>query len=419
MEPKVYTVSDHDIDPRLVDQDALYVISTLRAAGYEAYLVGGSVRDLLIKKTPKDYDISTSALPEEIKQVFQRRCLLIGRRFRLAHIRFGHKIIEVATFRSGMDESDLILHDNQWGTAEQDVLRRDFTVNGLFYDPKNHTIIDYVGGWEDIHKKVLRIIGNAEVRFKQDPVRMIRLLKFRARFGFNIDPEARKALIQCKSEILKSSPARILEEVLRMLESGAAAPFFNLLAESGMLKYLYPALFDFLKTPCGQQIPYYLASIDKINSSKEKAPPLDRSILTSCLIFPLLEHEVKEQYLNKNQIPHLGEIVMLIGSVIRKFEAGAIPRLPRRITAIMSGLLSNQYRLTPLTNKRQHYHRILKQKDFAEALLFLKIRAFVDKSLIDVYTQWKKLYKQNTHQKTHKPHNPPPPLRHGHIKVKI
>lgn len=409
MKPKVYTVSDHDIDSNLVDHDALYVLRVLRDAGFNAYLVGGSVRDLLLKKTPKDFDISTSALPEEIKSLFQRRCLLIGRRFRLAHIRFAHKVIEVSTFRSGENEGDLILQDNVWGTPEQDVLRRDFTMNGLFYDPDNHSIIDYVGGWEDIHKNILRTIGDPIIRFRQDPVRMIRLLKFRARFGFNIDQESRKALIKCREEILKSAPARILEEFLRMLESGAAAPFFNLMLESGLLELLYPALAQFLKTPAGKDTQLYLASADKINQAQGRNP-LARPILVACLVFPMLQQELQELCSSKERIPHIGDILLLTSSTIKKFEMGSLPRFPRRITSIMSSLMSNQYRLTPLSGKKHHQTRIFRQRDFEEALSFLKIRALVDKNLIEVYSSWKALYKQHSRhggRRGHHPHAPP------------
>lgn len=415
MQPKVYTVDDHDIQPNLVDRDALFVLAKLHEAGFIAYLVGGSVRDLLLKRTPKDFDISTSARPEEIKQLFQRNCLLIGRRFRLAHVRFGHKILEVSTFRSGDNESDLIVRDNQWGTPEEDVLRRDFTINGLFYDPASHSIIDYVGGWEDIHKNTLRSIGDPEVRFKQDPVRMIRLLKFRARFGFNIAPEARKALIKCKQEILKSSSARILEEILRMLESGAAAPFFNLLTESGMLELLYPFLANFIKGPRGQEVYSYLMGADRINLSARKAP-MERPILAGCLLFPMLQQEMQAQFLDRDRVPHLGEIMMLTASVIKQFESASFVLFPRRLTAIMSGLLSNQFRLTPVSGKKMHHPRIFRNKDFPEALAFLKIRAIVDKSLIETYASWKKLYKQHIHQGDRKGHPHPPPAHARHVR---
>lgn len=401
MKPKVYSVSEHDIEPSLVDPDALYVLEKLKDAGFIAYLVGGSVRDLLLKRTPKDFDISTSALPEEIKQLFHRQCLLIGRRFRLAHIRIGHKIIEVSTFRSGENEDDLILRDNEWGTPEQDVLRRDFTINGLFYDPSTHTIIDYVGGWEDIHSNLLRTIGVPETRFRQDPVRMIRLLKFRARFGFEITPESRKALFQCKNEMLKSSPARILEELLRMLESSSAAPFFKLLFESEILELLNPSLADFFKRTSGNEIYRFLASADQVNLSSGKTP-LSRPILIACLLFPLLNEEIAKK--SKENTPKIAEILMTVNAVINEFEKRAFVRFPRRIIAITSSILAMQYRLTPLSGKTHHHTRIFRQKDFNDALILLKVRAIENKSLIESYTEWKTFYRQHLKQTERKGH---------------
>jgi len=402
-QPKVYSVSDHDINPSSIDLDALFVLNKLREAGFVAYLVGGSVRDLLLKRTPKDCDISTSARPEQIKQLFQRHCLLIGRRFRLAHIRFGHKILEVSTFRSGENESDLIVQDNQWGTPEEDALRRDFTINGLFYDPSTHSIIDYVGGWEDIHSNILRTIGEPNMRFKQDPVRMMRLLKFRARFGFQIAPEAGRALIQCRDQILKSSPSRVLEEILRMLESGAAAPFFRLMLESGLLTLLYPNFAQFMQGPNGNEINLYLISADKVNAGLGKAT-LDRSILIACLLFPMVKQELQTKYLDQDRIPHIGEIIMATGSVVHHFDVGAFACFPRRLTAIMSAIVVNQYRLVPLSGKK-HHQRIMRNKDFLAAITFLKIRAIVDKGLIESYSSWKALYREHMHPGGHRGHH--------------
>lgn len=411
MQPKVYTVSDHDIQTSLVDSDALFVLEKLREAGYVAYLVGGSVRDLLLKRTPKDFDISTSALPEEIKHLFYKRCVLIGRRFRLAHIRFGHKIIEVSTFRSGENESDLIVRDNQWGTPEQDVLRRDFTINGLFYDPATHSVIDYVGGWEDIHRNMLRTIGEPEVRFKQDPVRMIRLLKFRARFGFHIDPEAKKALLSCREHLLKSSSARVLEEILRMLESGSSAPFFNLMMESGLLALIYPVLTAYLKGPRGKEIYMYLTCADKINQGMNK-DSLDRPILMAGLFYPMLQDEVKHHFLDQDRLPHLGDIIALTTTTIRKFEVGAFMHFPRRLTALLGSILTAQYRLTPLVGKKHHSTKIFKYKEFEDALAFLKIRAIIDKTLIETYTHWKALSRQQSRHDRKGFHHHSPAPRH-------
>ncbi|HAB99553.1 MAG TPA: polynucleotide adenylyltransferase PcnB, partial [Parachlamydiales bacterium] len=165
MQPKIYTVDEHRILPEKIDSHAFYVIEKLRDAGHSAYLVGGGVRDLLLGQKPKDFDVSTSASPEEIKALF-RNAILIGRRFRLAHIRFGQKIIEVATFRSGDTEApDLIVRDNVWGSEEEDVLRRDFTINGLFYNPREQTVIDYVQGYPDLEQRILRTIGQPDLRF--------------------------------------------------------------------------------------------------------------------------------------------------------------------------------------------------------------------------------------------------------------
>lgn len=411
MQAKIFHATDHDIDHHQIDKDALYVINRLKEAGFQAYLVGGGVRDLLIKKTPKDFDISTSARPEQIKQLFGRNCILIGRRFRLAHVRFGHKILEVATFRSGENDSDLIVQDNVWGSPEEDVLRRDFTINGLFYDPSNHSVIDFVGGWEDIHKRVLRTIGEAPKRFKQDPVRMIRLLKFKARYNFDIVPEVKAALMQCKEELVKSSPARILEEIFRMLESGYSAPFFQLMTQSGLLELIFPCLTHFIEGQHGAEIYKYLESADQINLYSKKT--LDRSILTCNLLFPIIEKEIKTQYLDKNMIPHIGEVMMLTSSLIKGFVTSSFSHFPRRHSVVMSFILSTQYRLTPLSGKRHPRPKLIRNNEFELALVFLKIRACVYPELQGAYEYWRDQYKlaQRANHFEHRHHSRP---RHHH-----
>lgn len=407
MLPKIYFATDHDIDHALIDPDAIYVLQRLRQAGFLAYLVGGSVRDLLVKTIPKDYDISTSARPEEIKQVFQRQCILIGRRFRLAHIRFGHKIIEVSTFRAGENQDELILQDNQWGTPEEDVLRRDLTINGLFYDPSNHSVIDYVGGWEDIHQKVLKTIGIPEMRFKQDPVRMIRLLKFKARFGFAIDPPTEQAARLLKEEILKSSPARILEEILRMLESGAAAPFFRLMTDYQVLDLLFPYLAQFLRSPQGVKVFHYLASADKLHKHKGKNV-LDRSILTTCLLFPMMEQQIKNQFIDKNLMPHIGDLTLLTNALIKEAILSAFSHFPRRLSVGVASILISQYRLTPLSGRHHHRNKFLHHRECENALKFLKLRAIVDERLVEVYTNLRDQYRQARHQGDHHGGHRPP-----------
>ena len=347
MEPKIYFATEHDIDHQLIDRDALFVIEKLRDAGFSAYLVGGSIRDLLLKKQPKDFDISTSALPEQIKQIFRKNCLIIGRRFRLAHIRFGRKVIEVSTFRSGdTSDDDLIVHDNEWGTPEQDALRRDFTINGLFYDPTHHSIIDYVGGWEDIHKKTLRAIGPPRIRFRQDPVRMIRLVKFQARFDLTIEPATLEALRICKEEIVKSSPARILEEILRMLESGSSAPFFRIMTESDLLEILFPCLTHILQGKHGKEVYEYLKQADQIQSKEGKAH-LSRPVLMCCLLYSILEGEIKIQYINKGIMPNFGEIALLTASMIKGVVTSSFSHFPRRLSSAIGFILITQFDSLP------------------------------------------------------------------------
>lgn len=399
MEPKIYTTQDHHIRNDLIDPNALSVLKKLHDAGYIAYLVGGGVRDLLMRKKPMDFDISTSARPEEIKQLF-RNSILIGRRFRLAHIRFGRQIIEVSTFRAGdPTDEELIVRDNIWGTPEEDVLRRDFTINGLFYDPLDHKIIDYVGGFEDLQKHYLRIIGDPILRFKQDPVRMIRMQKFRARFGFHVDPKALQALAECGECITKSSPARVLEEIFRMLESGASEPFFRLLSESDLLTILFPRLGNFFRLEIGEAIYAYLKGVDAMNL-RGKYKTLDRSLLTAALLFPILEQEIKIRFTDAGHIPHQGDIIDLSESLVHELLFESFSHFPRRIRQEALFILQMQYKLTPLDKSRRPRTRMIRQKGFAEALTFLKLRALLHHDLFKSYEHWKRLLQKSEEAET-------------------
>jgi len=262
-----------------IDQDAQKVIRHLVRNGYQAYLVGGCVRDLLLARTPKDFDVATDATPAEIRDLF-RNCRIIGRRFRLAHIVFGRKIIETATFRAnprppgveagakpadaadddeaaaegkaegaagaGADSDVYLYRDNVFGTAEEDARRRDFTINGLFYDLESGRVIDYVGGLDDLAQRHLRTIGDPNLRFREDPVRMLRAVKFAARLGFDVEDETYRAMMAHHAEIQKSPAPRVLEEIYRLLRGGAASESMVLLRETGMLQLLLPEVADAL-----------------------------------------------------------------------------------------------------------------------------------------------------------------------------
>src|SRR5262245_57420099 len=253
-EPRIVPRAEHVLSRRDIDPDALKVLYRLRQADHAAYLVGGSVRDLLIGRKPKDFDIGTSAHPYQIKQLF-RNCWIIGRRFRLAHVRFGQKVIEVATFRRQVASGDepvqegvsapaesvaetrdhLIHRDNTFGTPEEDAFRRDFTINALFYDISTFSIIDYVGGLEDLRAGVVRAIGDPDVRFREDPVRMLRAIALASRLDFGIDLPIREAVGRLGHEIACASPPRLLEEYYKILRSGAAETAFRGLAEAGLI----------------------------------------------------------------------------------------------------------------------------------------------------------------------------------------
>jgi poly(A) polymerase len=252
--------AQHTISRAHISPQALKVLYRLKDAGFQAFLVGGSVRDLLLGVTPKDFDVATDAMPEEIRRVF-RNCRLIGRRFRLAHVHFGNEIIEVATFRAAsappevddedhreiadaraQDESGRILRDNVYGTIDDDVWRRDFTANALYYNIADFSVWDYAGGVEDVHHRVLRLIGDPEVRYREDPVRMLRAARFAAKLGFMLDPATRAPLAGL-APLLASVPApRLFDETMKLFLTGHAVASLARLREFDLLSQLMPAV---------------------------------------------------------------------------------------------------------------------------------------------------------------------------------
>ena len=258
--PVVYTRPEHCISRKNIDPDALKVLYRLDSLGYTAYLVGGGVRDLLMGREPKDFDVGTSASPQEVKRAF-RNCFLIGRRFRLAHVRFGDKVIETATFRQNSQTvGEIIEHaaegpmeDNTFGTPETDAYRRDFTVNGLFYNIRDFSVIDWVGGMKDLERKVIRSIGDPAIRFQEDPVRMMRAIKFSSRLGFKIERKTAAAMKKYHSCILSAAVPRVCEEVFRLFPYGHSAEAFRQMYACGMLGDLLPELSGFIDSDGGRK----------------------------------------------------------------------------------------------------------------------------------------------------------------------
>ncbi|KAF1692983.1 polynucleotide adenylyltransferase [Pseudoxanthomonas jiangsuensis] len=237
-----HTISRRDISP-----NALRVLYRLREAGFGAYLVGGAVRDLLLGMHPKDFDVATDATPEQVKQLF-RNCRLIGRRFRLAHVVFGREIIEVATFRANIDdgsgdremEDGRLVRDNVYGTIEDDAVRRDFTCNALYYAIEDFSVRDYTGGFEDVQARTMRLIGDPETRYREDPVRMLRAVRLAAKLGFSIEPATAEPIPRLAGLLGEAAPARLFEEMLKLFLSGHAVASFEGLERHGLLGALMP-----------------------------------------------------------------------------------------------------------------------------------------------------------------------------------
>jgi poly(A) polymerase len=289
MSPRILPRPAHTVSRKDIDPDALKVLYRLKNHGFVAYLVGGGVRDLLLGRRPKDFDIGTSAHPQQVKRLF-RNCFIIGRRFRLCHIRFGRKVVEVSTFRrqAAADEGDtLIRRDNTFGTPEEDAFRRDFTVNALFYDIATFSVIDYVGGLDDLERRTIRTIGDAGVRFREDPVRMLRAVALAARLDFSIDQDTVEAIRFLRGEIVKSSSARILEEFYKILRQGAARRTFEMLHEMGLLAYILPAADEAVARGDGD----LLASLGRLDefrrSGRVAVEDLDHALLLGTLLVPL------------------------------------------------------------------------------------------------------------------------------------
>ncbi len=294
-EPLILGPAEHGIDPRLVSSNAVRVTHTLQEAGFKAFVVGGAVRDLLLGVKPKDFDIATDATPEEVKRLF-RRAFIIGRRFQIVHVMFGQELLEVTTFRGNgsdnapKDEHGRVLRDNQFGPQHEDAARRDFTINAMYYDPATQSVLDYHGGTADIRDKVLRIIGQPEARYREDPVRMLRVVRFAAKLGFTIEP-ATRAPIPVMATLIDNVPtARVFDEMLKLLMSGHAMACLNQLRAAGLHHGLLPLLDVVLEQPIGMKfVTLALESTDdRVKAGKGVSPGF--------LFASLLWHQVLEKW---------------------------------------------------------------------------------------------------------------------------
>ena len=384
-EPVVHKRPEHCISRKNIDPDALKVLYRLSSLGYTAYLVGGGVRDLLIGHTPKDFDVGTSAKPNEVKHAFCN-CFLIGRRFRLAHVKFGAKVIETATFRQNSQTvGEIIEHasegpfeDNTFGTPRTDAYRRDFTVNGLFYDIKDFSVIDWVGGMKDIKKKIIRSIGDPEIRFQEDPVRMMRAIKFSSRLGFKIEKKTLAAIKKYHSCILNASVPRVCEEVFRLFPYGCSAEAFRLMYETGLLGDLLPDLAKFVSASGGRRSSVFkyldvLDSYEKMMS--EKGFEVSNGLRAAVLMTGLFKAEKKDG----------------AGRKVMQTMMGAL-KTPKSVYFTGVLLLESVRRLSAPPAKGKT--RFIYNRDFLDALDYNRIIARAEKRSEDALNAWADLYEE-------------------------
>lgn len=409
--PVIVKRQKHGISRKEIDKSALDVLYGLKRGGYDAYLVGGCVRDLLLGLEPKDFDVVTDAEPDQVKSVFKQRCRLIGRRFRLAHVRFGRMMIEVATFRgqgdgdgrkdrfgrkgkvSGparqVDDSGRLLRDNVYGTIEEDVWRRDFTVNALYYDIKTFSITDYAGGLEDIKKGQLRLIGDPKTRYREDPVRMIRAIRFASKLGFKIEKQTEKPIVSLAPLLQDVSNARMFEEVLKLFHSGVAIEVFEKLRHYGLFEHLFPLTEKVLSEEKDgfprMMIIEALKSTDaRIQSGKSVNPAF---LFAAMLWEPMLQR--KQNFLDEG-FAHQDAFHAACNDVIeQQIKRTAIPK---RFTAQMRDIWNLQHRLPKRHGDRAQ--KMIEHPRFRAAYDFLGVRAAGGETEVQSIFDWWTVYQE-------------------------
>jgi len=388
--PVIVPRSEHNVSRANISPNALKVLYRLKSAGFEGFLVGGGVRDLLLDRHPKDFDVVTNADPDQIKDLF-RNCRLIGRRFRLAHVRFGRDIVEVATFRAtgaepndddrAHSDSGRILRDNVYGTIGEDVWRRDFTVNALYYNITDFSIWDYVDGLADVRARTLRLIGDPEKRYREDPVRMLRAARFAAKLEFTLAPETAAPIASLGALLKDVPPARLFDELLKLFYSGHAVRSFDSLVQYDLLRYLFRDTGELLETNDREKIATFirrgLANTDE--RIREDKPVTPMFLYALFLWFPIqaLAKRLEGEGWNDGQ-------AMLEAS--QRIVAAQQTGFPRRFSSPMKELLNMQWRFDQKHGARAA--RLLEHKRFRAAYDFLVLRASCGEVDQETVTWW-------------------------------
>jgi poly(A) polymerase len=376
----------------------LKVLYRLQGAGYKGYLVGGSVRDLLLSRVPKDFDIGTNARPAALRKLF-RNCRMIGRRFRLAHILFANgKVVEVATFRRRPEPAAeaagpplLQTEDNTFGTPREDALRRDFTINGLFYDIASFAVIDHVGGLEDLAAGLIRTIGDPDIRFQEDPVRMMRAVEFASRLGFAITPDAYEAILRHRKEIVKSAPPRVTEELAQALRGGHALPTLLLMREVGLLDVLLPELATVLRQIDPDHAHgtghLFWALLDVLDAERRRGRVFDDGVLFALLYLPIVRARVRDAAPDGDPDP--GGLSTIIEEVVSPLAFRM--SLPRAATDRIKQALSIVGKLSHRPDGKLPARRLAFRDAFGTALDIFELTAMATGRGQELVRDWRAL----------------------------
>ncbi len=353
--PTIIARPDHTISRQDIDRDVLGILYRLRKHGYQAYLVGGAIRDLLRGRQPKDFDVATDATPNQLRRLFGNS-RIIGRRFRLVHVFFGSKNIEVATLRRAVsedDEDDLYVDDdNCWGDVESDAMRRDFTINQLYYDIEDFSLIDHAGGLDDIRDGIIRSLGDPMIRMREDPVRMLRAIKFAARFGYTIDPATEHALRILPDEILKASRHRVTEEFFRIITQKHRDRGLRLLDDYGFLRLLFPHWLEAIGDEGLEQVHEFFTIVDH---EAEEGRFLPLEVLASGLFLPLLD----------TVDPHREQLHLRQAALAEELRTIGIEMdLPKRLMAAVGVLLRGQLQLLFCAHRPAAVRRFVQRPEF-------------------------------------------------------
>ena len=388
--------SIHGITPRMINRNALTVVEKLQRQGYEAYVVGGCLRDLLLGKKPKDFDVATNARPEQIQAIFQRQCRLVGRRFRLAHIMFGREIIEVATFRANHAESHnekhakqseegMLLRDNVYGTLEQDAERRDFSVNALYYNPQDNILKDFFNGIEDLKNGKLRLIGDPVTRYQEDPVRMLRSIRFMAKLDMFLDKPS-EIPIKDLAHLLKNiPPARLFEESLKLLQTGHGVKTYRLLRQYGLFELLFPLLSKYFTAHEDSMTEkMILRSLTSTDERVVDKLPLNPAFLFAAFFWYPLRERV-EVLKNEGGLNNHDAYALASNDVLELLCNSLA--VPRRHTTVIRDIWSLQLQFLKRTQKS--VQRAMEQTKFRAGFDLLAMRAEIEGGeTVDLATWW-------------------------------